>query len=83
MGCLPNFVKDFLSGWQRQSKVPLLLMSKLNRWSYWGVSSVKQMREIREKLSEKYWQNQEALKKDIALIRKKYNFKTQENKEAS
>jgi hypothetical protein len=45
--------------------------------------AVKQMREIREKLSEKYWQNPEALKKDLATIRKKYNFKTQENKEAS
>jgi hypothetical protein len=45
--------------------------------------AVKQMREIREKLSEQYWQNPEALKKDMALIRKKYNLKTQENKETS
>lgn len=31
------------------------------------------MREIREKLSKKYWNNTEILKKEMDLIRKKYN----------
>ena len=38
--------------------------------------SVQMMREIREKLSEKYWNHPEILKKDLDAIRKKYNFKT-------
>jgi hypothetical protein len=38
--------------------------------------AVKMMREIREKLSEKYWKHPEVLKKDLEAIRKKYNFKT-------
>jgi hypothetical protein len=36
--------------------------------------AVKMMREIREKLSEKYWKNPEILKADLEAIRKKYNF---------
>ena len=38
--------------------------------------SVQMMREIREKLSEKYWKHPEILKKDLDAIRKKYNFET-------
>jgi hypothetical protein len=38
-----------------------------------GFDAVKMMREIREKLSEKYWQHPGILKKDMAAIRKKYN----------
>jgi len=37
--------------------------------------AVKMMREIREKLSEKYWKHPEILKKDMELIQKKYNLK--------
>jgi hypothetical protein len=37
--------------------------------------AVKMMREIREKLSEKYWKHPEIMKKDLEEIRKKYNFK--------
>ena len=40
-----------------------------------GFSSVDMMREIREKLSERYWQHSDILKKDMEEIRKKYNFK--------
>ena len=40
-----------------------------------GFNAVKAMREIREKLSEKYWQHTDLLKKDMEEIRKKYNFK--------
>jgi len=39
--------------------------------------AVKNMREIREKLSEKYWKNPALLKKDMEDIRKKYNIKLQ------
>ena len=39
-----------------------------------GFNAVQAMREIREKLSEKYWQHTELLKKDMEEIRKKYNF---------
>ena len=42
--------------------------------------AVKAMREIREKLSEKYWQRPERLKKDMETIRKKYNLKSSKNK---
>lgn len=35
--------------------------------------AVKMMREIREKLSEKYWKNPEILKKEMEAIRQKYN----------
>ena len=34
--------------------------------------AVKMMREIREKLSEKYWQHPEILKKDMEEVRKEY-----------
>ena len=37
--------------------------------------AVKTMREIREKLSEKYWQHPDILKKDMKAIRKKYHLK--------
>lgn len=42
-----------------------------------GLDAVKMMREIREKLSEKYWKHPELLKKEMEEIRKKYHFKTQ------
>lgn len=35
--------------------------------------AVKMMREIREKLSEKYWRHPDILKKEMEAIRKKYN----------
>jgi len=41
-----------------------------------GFSAVQAMREVREKLSVKYWQHTELLKKDMEEIRKKYNFNT-------
>ncbi len=34
--------------------------------------AVKMMREIREKLSEKYWKNPELLKQEMQKIREKY-----------
>ena len=34
--------------------------------------SVEMMREIREKLSEKYWKHPDILKKEMEAIRKKY-----------
>lgn len=37
--------------------------------------AVKMMREIREKLSEKYWKHPDILKKEMDAIRKKYNIK--------
>jgi len=37
--------------------------------------AVKAIREIREKLSEKYWKHPDLLKQDMAAIRKKYDFK--------
>lgn len=40
-----------------------------------GLDAVQMMREIREKLSERYWQHTEVLKQDMEAIRKKYNFK--------
>jgi hypothetical protein len=40
-----------------------------------GLDAVKTMREIREKLSEKYWKHPDILKKEMEEIRKKYNFK--------
>lgn len=40
-----------------------------------GLDSVKMMREIREKLSEKYWKHPDILKKEMEEIRKKYHFK--------
>jgi len=40
-----------------------------------GFDAVKMMREIREKLSEKYWKHPDILKKEMEEIRKKYHFK--------
>jgi hypothetical protein len=37
--------------------------------------AVKMMREIREKLSEKYWKHPEILKKEMQEIREKHNLK--------
>lgn len=39
------------------------------------VDAVKMTREIREKLSEKYWKHPDILKKEMEEIRKKYHFK--------
>lgn len=35
--------------------------------------AVKMMREIREKLSEKYWKHPDILKQEMEAIRQKYN----------
>ena len=40
-----------------------------------GMDAVKMMREIREKLSEKYWKQPDILKKEMEEIRRKYHFK--------
>ena len=40
-----------------------------------GLDSVKLMREIREKLSGKYWKHPDLLKKEMEEIREKYQFK--------
>jgi len=40
-----------------------------------GLDAVQMMREIREKLSERYWKHPDILKKDMDAIRKKYDFK--------
>ena len=40
-----------------------------------GLDAVQMMREIREKLSEKYWKRPDILKKEMKEIRKKYHFK--------
>ena len=40
-----------------------------------GLDAVKMMREIREKLSGKYWKHPDILKKEMEEIRKKYHFK--------
>lgn len=37
------------------------------------IDAVKMMRDIREKLSEKYWNQPDILKNEMELIRKKYN----------
>lgn len=37
--------------------------------------AVRMMREIREKLSEKYWKHPDILKKEMEAIRKKYNLR--------
>lgn len=37
--------------------------------------AVKMMRDIREKLSEKYWKHPEILKAEMEAIRRKYNLK--------
>jgi DNA-binding transcriptional regulator YiaG len=41
--------------------------------------AVKLMREIREKLGEKYFKNPEVLKKEMQAIREKYNLKIEEH----
>lgn len=38
------------------------------------MDAVKMMREIREKLSEKYWKHPDILKQEMEEIRKKYKF---------
>lgn len=38
-----------------------------------SMDAVQMMRDIREKLSSKYWKHPERLKKDMEQIRKKYN----------
>ena len=40
-----------------------------------GLDADKIMREIREKLSERYWKHPDILKKEMENIRKKYHFK--------
>lgn len=37
--------------------------------------AVQMMRDIREKLSERYWKHPETLKKEMEAIRQKYNLK--------
>ena len=37
--------------------------------------AVQMMRNVREKLSEKYWRHPDILKKEMEVIRKKYNIK--------
>ncbi|MEO5648351.1 MAG: hypothetical protein ABIR03_00330 [Ginsengibacter sp.] len=37
--------------------------------------AVQMMRDIREKLSEKYWKHPDILKKEMEAIQKKYNIK--------
>lgn len=39
--------------------------------------AVQFMRNIREKLSEKYWKHPDVLKKDMQAIREKYNLQVQ------
>lgn len=39
------------------------------------LDAVKMMRDIREKLSEKYWKHPEILKQEMKEIRQKYNLK--------
>ena len=41
--------------------------------------AVKMMREIREKLSEKYWKNPETLKQEMQTIREKYQLNIPES----
>lgn len=38
--------------------------------------AVRMMREIREKLSEKYWKHPDILKTEMQVIREKYDLKT-------
>jgi hypothetical protein len=39
------------------------------------IDAVQTMRDIREKLSEKYWKHPDILKKEMQAIREKYNLK--------
>ena len=39
------------------------------------IEPLKELRQIREKLSVRYWNDPEKLKNDMGLIRKKYNLK--------
>jgi hypothetical protein len=43
-----------------------------------GFNAVDMMREIREKLSERYWKHPDILQKDMEEIRTKYNFNSGE-----
>lgn len=43
--------------------------------TYKEFDSVKMMRDIREKLSEKYWKQPDILKQEMEAIRQKYNLK--------
>jgi chitinase len=45
--------------------------------------AVQEMREIREKLSLKYWKNPEALMKDMEAVRKKHNLQIRDTKKHS
>ncbi len=40
-----------------------------------GFDAVQTMREIRERLSERYWKHPEILKKEMKAIREKYDIK--------
>ena len=42
--------------------------------------AVQMMRDIREKLSERYWKHPDILKKEMKAIRQKYNLKLEEPK---
>ena len=42
--------------------------------------AVKMMRDIREKLSEKYWKHPDILKQEMEAIREKYNLKVAPSK---
>jgi len=42
--------------------------------------AVQMMRDIREKLSERYWKHPDILKKEMEAIRQKYNLKLEEPK---
>lgn len=42
--------------------------------------AVKMMREIREKLSKRYWKHPDLLKKDMNAVHKKYGFTIEEKK---
>ena len=41
--------------------------------------AVQMMRDIREKLSEKYWKHPDILKKEMEAMRKKYNIQVEDN----
>lgn len=43
--------------------------------------AVQMMRDIREKLSEKYWKHPDILKKEMEEIQKKYNINVEDNAE--
>lgn len=41
-----------------------------------NINPLKELRNIREKMSVRYWKNTELLKKEMVEIRKKYNLKS-------